>query len=134
MIVLRQLVSFGAIGTLATLTHVSCTWVLIESLKLDPYASNAMGACIAFAISMLGNYMLTFSTDRSLVNCARRYAVVSLGSLMMTSGILAFVRRNTLPTEVYVLLVLILVPPATFLLAKFWAFHPLAPSPEQKAT
>lgn len=126
MMILRQLLSFGAIGIIATLTHVSCTWVLIESVKLNPFASNTVGALTAFAISMFGNYALTFPTDRSLVNCARRYIVVSLGSLVMTSAILLFVRRYIMPTEVYVLLVLILVPPATFLLAKFWAFRPLA--------
>lgn len=133
MIVLRQAVSFAAVGVMATLSHVTCAWLLIESLALDPYASNHLGACAAFAISILGNYSLTFPTDRSLLNCARRYALVSLGSLAMTTAVLAFVRHNALPTEAYVLIVLATVPPTTFLLAKFWAFRPLVPRPTSKA-
>ncbi|MCC6941485.1 MAG: GtrA family protein [Novosphingobium sp.] len=122
---IRQLVSFGAVGACATLAHVALAWVLIDRAQLNPYLANLLGTCAAFAVSFFGNAGLTFRTDRLLVDCAQRYVFVSATSFLMTSGILAVVEMNALPTYVYVIVVLGTVPPATFLLAKLWAFKPL---------
>lgn len=126
MILLRQIVSFAAVGVSATVTHVAFAWLLIENTILDPYLCNLCGACAAFAISMLGNWALTFRTNRSLLDCAQRYAVVSIVSFVITTAILLFVRYNSWPFSVYALIVLITVPPTTFVLAKLWAFRPLS--------
>ena len=119
----RQVLSFGAVGALATILHVTLAWMLISETTLNPYIANLLGTCTAFAISFLGNARFTFRTDRSLPDCARRYLLVSLLSLGMTSAILAFVESTGLPTYAYVLFVLGIVPPVTFLSAKLWAFQ-----------
>lgn len=119
----RQAFSFGGVGTLATLAHVTLSWTLIREASWDPYISNLLGTCVAFLISFVGNAFLTFSTNRSLWSCALRYVFVSLSSLVMTSSILAFVENIGLPIYVYVLIVLATVPPTTFFLAKLWAFR-----------
>ena len=125
---LRQLVSFGLVGVLATFAHVATASLLIEGTGIDKYLANLCGAATAFALSFLGNARFTFATDRSLLSCARRYLGVTLISLALTSAILAFVGRNGWPTYAYALIVLFTVPPATFLLARLWAFQPTRPA------
>ena len=122
MKLIRQLFSFGVVGVAATLSHVGVAWLLIENAATDPYLANAMGACVALMVSFLGNANFTFSTNRSFWSSARRYVWVSLLSLTLTSIILALTRCYGLPTVAYVATVLVTVPPATFFLAKLWAF------------
>ena len=124
MKLLRQLFSFGVVGVAATLSHVGVAWLLIESTEINAYLANAMGACAAFMVSFLGNANFTFITDRSFWSSARRYVWVSLLSLTLTSIILALTRHYELSITTYVMAVLMIVPPATFFLAKLWAFSP----------
>lgn len=122
MNLLRQALSFGAVGICATLAHVSLAWLLIDLRACNLYLANLFGTCLAFLVSFLGNAGFTFRTDRSFWGCTARYVLVSLFSLVATSGILAVVKSNGLPTSLYVATVLVTVPPMTFLLAKYWAF------------
>lgn len=122
MNLVRQLLSFGAVGVLATIAHVSVAWMLIGGTDLNHYAANLLGTCTAFIVSFFGNAQFTFQTNRSKFDCAKRYFFVSLSSLIMTSSILLFVERHGLPTYAYALLVVAIVPAVTFLLAKLWAF------------
>lgn len=124
MKLLRQMFSFGLVGVAATLSHVGVAWLLIEIVAINAYLANAIGACVAFAVSFLGNANFTFVTDRSFWSSTRRYVWVSLLSLMLTSIILALTKHYSLSTFAYVAAVLVTVPPATFLLAKLWAFSP----------
>ncbi|HSF13789.1 MAG TPA: GtrA family protein [Erythrobacter sp.] len=121
MQLLRQIAAFGAVGVCATLLHVTVAWALIEQAAIDGFLANACGAAAAFSVSYLGNARITFASERGLWDGAVRYLVVTLVSLAMTSGILAFTQYQGLPTYAYALIVVMTVPPATFLLAKFWA-------------
>lgn len=120
----RQIVTFGAVGIAATVTHVTTAWVSIATANCDPYLANLFGALAAFAVSFGGNASFTFQTDRRLWSSARRYLLVSLFSLAATTAILIVTEQLGLPTYAYVIGVLAVVPPATFVLAKHWAFHP----------
>lgn len=122
---MRQIASFGVVGVCATLVHVAVAWLLIEQAALNGFVANACGATAAFSVSYLGNASLTFASERWLWGSAFRYLAVTLVSLTLTSAILAFTQRNGLPTHVYALIVIFMVPPTTFLLAKFWAFQRL---------
>jgi putative flippase GtrA len=124
MKLLRQLFSFGLVGVAATLSHVGVAWLLIESTAINAYLANALGACAAFIVSFLGNANFTFSTNRSFRSSVSRYVWVSLLSLTLTSIILALTKHYGLSTMAYVVAVLMTVPPATFFLAKLWAFSP----------
>lgn len=117
------------VGILATLAHVALAWVLIEQGAMGGFLANACGAAAGFAVSYLGNAKITFHSERGLIEGASRYLGVTLVSLALTSAILAMVQHYGLPTYAYALIVVISVPPATFLLAKFWAFA----APRQRA-
>lgn len=123
---LRQLAAFGAVGVCATLVHVALASALIEWAGVEGFAANACGAAAAFSISYLGNARITFASERRLLDGAIRYLAVTLVSLALSSAVLAVTQHNGLPTYAYALIVVLTVPPATFLLAKFWAFQPPA--------
>lgn len=120
---IRQCLSFGKVGILATLSHLTICWLLINIVHCPPYLANLAGACVAFSISFFGNATFTFQAYNSLWKCAARYFFVTLISLVMTSGILFVVEANKLSFATYAILVLGTVPPTTFLLAKLWAFQ-----------
>lgn len=122
MELLRQGLSFSKVGIAATLCHLTTCWLLINTFALAPHLANLAGAGAAFSISFFGNAAFTFRTREYVRECALRYFIVSLVSLGMTSAILAFVERSGLSFYVYGLIVLVTVPPTTFLLAKLWAF------------
>jgi putative flippase GtrA len=123
---LRQIASFGATGVCATLVHVGVALALIERAALDSFVANACGAAAAFTVSYLGNARITFASQHGLWNGAGRYLLVTFASLALSSAILVLTQLSGLSTYAYALIVVIAVPPATFLLAKFWAFqHPL---------
>jgi putative flippase GtrA len=113
------------VGICATLAHVALAWSVYELAVRNAFIANACGAAAAFSISYLGNARITFISERGLIGGAARYLPVTLLSLALSSAALAFVESNGLPTYVYALIVLLTVPPATFLMAKLWAFRPL---------
>ncbi|MEQ5788891.1 GtrA family protein [Erythrobacter sp. NFXS35] len=123
MALLRQVASFGAVGICATLVHVALAWTLIERVMLDGLLANACGAAAAFSVSYLGNARITFRSGRGLSGRPVRYLAVTLVSLALSSAILSLVEHAGLPTYAYAVIVVLTVPPTTFLLAKFWAFR-----------
>lgn len=121
MKLIRQIASFGMIGVLATLTHVASAAALIELDQCPPLVANLAGAALAYVVSFLGNALYTFGVSERLGSAALRYLLVSLASAALTSIILIATQFLNLPILAYYALVLVTVPPTTFLLAKFWA-------------
>mgnify|MGYP002386571603 CR=1 FL=1 len=111
------------VGASATLLHVGVAWLLIDWAAMNSFLANACGAATAFVVSYIGNARITFASRRGLWTDAPRYMVVTLTSLTLTSAILLLTQLSGLPTYAYALIVIMTVPLATFLLAKFWAFE-----------
>ena len=126
MKLLRQIVLFAGVGCCATLAHVGLAWSLMGLSLLEPYLANLIGASLAYCVSFLGNACLTFCVRQPLSFYAARYLLVSVVSLVLTTAELAIVTRLGLPSQAYALGALLTVPPATFLVARFWVFaaHP----------
>lgn len=122
MRLLRQFLSFGSVGMLATLAHVAVTYALLTATSIDPLAANLAGFLSAVGISFIGNANITFAYDAAWWPAFTRFAVVSLTSLGLTTSIVAVVEAQALPYWTYVLATLAIVPPLTYLLSKFWVF------------
>lgn len=120
----RQIASFGAVGVAATLTHVATAWFAFAKLGSHYLIANLAGAFIAFFVSFLGNARLTFRTRQPLSHSGPRYVVLTGVSFALASGIMAFVESRDLPGHVYAALVLCVVPPTNFALARLWVFAP----------
>ena len=123
----RQLVSFGAVGLVATATHVAIAWTAAAVFGMHFLLANLLAAIAAFWISFRGNARMTFGTDRPVRESAPRYLVIAAMSYVFASAIMAFVQSHGLPGYIYAVSVLCVVPLGSFLLAKLWAFAPANP-------
>lgn len=121
---LRQLVSFGAVGLVATLTHVAVAWVASSAAGMHYLLANLLGAIAAFSMSFLGNARLTFRTRQPIIHSGPRYLVITFVSYVLASATMAFVEAHDLPGYLYAAFVLCVVPPTTFMLARLWVFAP----------
>ena len=121
---IRQIAFFGLVGIAATLTHVSVAWITFERLESPPPIANLFGAGAAFFVSFLGNALITFHSNKPVFHSATRYLVITLASYLLTSGIMALVVSRGWSGTVYAALVLAIVPPTSFILARFWVFAP----------
>lgn len=128
MKLLGQIVMFTGVGCSATIAHVLVAWSLMAFSPFHPYLANLAGASFAYGVSFFGNACLTFGVSERRSVYAVRYLPVSLASLVLTTLELAFVTHLGLPRVAYVIVVLLTVPPATFLVAKLWVFRPLGTS------
>lgn len=122
MNLLRQIVLFAGVGVGATFAHVFAAWSLMQFSLTGPYAANFVGACLGYGTSFLGNAWLTFGVRQRLGFYAGRYLLVSLGSLALTTIELMIVTHLGLSNHAYVVIVLLTVPPATFVIARSWVF------------
>lgn len=122
LVLARQFMCFGAIGMAATLTHVAIAWFAYSSGNMHPGLANLLGASAAFFVSFCSNRSLTFKSRRPVSSSALRYMIISLVSYFLATAIMLTTERLGLPTYLFACLVMLTVPPVTFVLAKFWAF------------
>lgn len=122
MQLVRQLLSFGTVGMVATVVHVALAFLLMTQTATNPYFANLAGFLAAFGISFFGNARLTFRYSGALGGPMMRFLAISFASLALTSAITALVEAQGLPRWTYVVLTLVIVPPITFVIAKFWVF------------
>lgn len=120
----REIVSFGAVGILATATHIAIAWFMYDGVGLHGAIANLFGSIAAFFVSFLLNATATFRTTRPVASAGIRYLVVSIVSYLLCTGILLVVERLELATFLFAVAVLLVVPPTTFFLVKFWVFVP----------
>lgn len=122
--IVLQIASFGIVGLIATITHIMIAWTASSALGTHFALSNLIGAIAGFVLSFFGNACVTFRTPQSLIRSAPRYFLLMIVSFILTSAIMAFVESHDLPLSLYALMVLCVVPPTSFLLAKLWVFAP----------
>lgn len=118
----RQISSFGGVGIIATVTHISVALGASELAGWSSISSNGAGAAIAFLVSFLGNAQFTFTGTRPRVASLWRYGLIAFSGFVIASGIMELVEWQDMHRLFYVLFVLLTVPPISFLLAKHWAY------------
>lgn len=123
-LMIYQLLSFGAVGIAATLIHVAIAWAAFATMDSHYLVANLLGASAAFFVSFLGNARMTFRSRQPFGQSAPRYLLVTIVSYVLASAIMAFVERHDLPGYIYAAMVLCVVPPTNFLLARLWVFAP----------
>ena len=87
MKLIRQLTSFGLVGTSATIVHVGVAWLLMHGLSTEPFLANAVGAVSAFLISLFGNARFSFEVRNRIGLYAGRYGTSNEKSLMLIVGL-----------------------------------------------
>jgi len=119
-------VRFGIVGVAATFIHVAVFSLLVEVFGVAPVAASVPAFVTAMFASYGVNHRWTFGAQGSHRVYLPRYAVVALTGLGL-NVLITYVVVNLLGYwyGVALALVVTLVPAATFLLNRNWAFKPV---------
>jgi putative flippase GtrA len=119
---MRELVVFGVVGIIATLTHYIAAIFAIEILGMDPLAANFIAYCTAVGVSFFGHSMLTFRTTMSRDRFIK-FVTVSLSALAVSQGLLLLLTYiGFFGHRINMLAVVAVVPVYSYVLNKFWVY------------
>lgn len=123
--IMKQLGWFVAVGCAAAATHWLVVVFVVSFVGYAPLIANVIGWLIAFGVSFLGHYQLTFKPQHApLFRSARRFfAVSALGFSINELSYAYLLHTTTLRYDVLLALILIGIAAVTFILGRFWAFR-----------
>jgi len=126
---LRQLYWFVVVGCAAALTHWTVAVLCVETLTLPPLLANGAGWLVAFQVSLLGHYYLSFRHQAPAFKRAalRFFAVAALAFACNELAYATLLHMSTLAYDTALLLVLLAVAVLSFVLSRCWAFRRLPP-------
>jgi putative flippase GtrA len=115
---------FAVVGVAATATHAAVFALAIETTSLDPVAATAIAFLVALAVGFTFNRRWTFRSNAHPLLELPRYLVAQLAGLGLNAGIMAYaVHVQRWSPYVGLALAIVLVPPVTFALARWWVFR-----------
>jgi putative flippase GtrA len=88
MKILRQLVSFGGVGAIATAIQYLILVVLTEGLDTDPVIASTIGYISSALLNYTLNYRFTFASDKPHVVALQVFALVAVVGSMLNAGIM----------------------------------------------
>ena len=120
-----RLAKFGALGGLTTLSHLAIALVALEKFAWHPILANLFAFLFAFVISFLGHYYFTFSDLRGkLLPAMRIFLLIAFGGFLVNNALLVWLLSERWLGDAQAIIISVLVVPlATFLAARFWAFR-----------
>lgn len=118
----RSLIRFGITGLGATGLHVLVAGALTEGLKQNPVLSNGVAFCVANAFSFIANARWSFAV-RPTWRALSRFVAVSGFGIAATLLLAALAQRTGHSHWVGIALVVVVVPPASYLLHRFFTFR-----------
>jgi putative flippase GtrA len=123
--IMKQLCWFVAVGCAAAATHWLVVVAVVSFAGYAPLIANVIGWLIAFCVSFLGHYQLTFKLQHAPLSRALRrfFAVSALGFGVNELAYAYLLHATTLRYDVLLALILIAIAVMTFILGRFWAFR-----------
>lgn len=123
---LGQVLRFALVGAVATATHFA---VAVAAVRLDwaqPRLANVLGFAVAFAVSFLGQWRVTFAGAHApFARALPAYFAVSLGGFALNAAAYHLLLRHTaLRYDLALALVLAAVAVCTYAASRWWAFRP----------
>ena len=120
---LSQMARFGAVGVVSTGVHLLVAWSAFQFFGTSPLTSNAVGFCAAFGTSYLGHFYWTFGQRTGHPVRLPKFLAVSGAGFLLTHLITLVVTASGQTFNTALLLILMIVPAATWTLSRFWAFR-----------
>jgi putative flippase GtrA len=118
----RQLPWFVVFGVGASATHLAVALSTHRWLGLAPLVANTVAFCCALGVSYLGNAIVTFRVEPWRMHAFTKFAALSLVSFGLNQAIVYGLSvRLGWPFAASLVVVLLTVPPFTFVLARVWA-------------
>lgn len=120
-----QLAWFIAVGCAAAATHWSVVVLTVTASGMAPLAANIIGWIVAFCVSFVGHYFLTFRHQQApLARAAGRFfAVSALGFGINEAAYAWLLRATAMRYDILLALILIGIAGMTFILGRYWAFR-----------
>lgn len=120
-----RLASFVAVGCAAAAVHFGVVVFLVSGHGVPPLAANIGGWLVAFVVSFLGQWQLTFRAHGApWLRALRRFFVLSLTGFAINETTYAVLLHwSALPYDVLLAIVLVGVAVMTYLLGSRWAFR-----------
>jgi len=122
---LFQLIRFGLVGVLATATQVLIGWLLVRGFGVAVVPANAAGFVAALTLSYFGQRNWTFRYRDAHLPAMSRFVTVSLAGFALSNLIIWYVvLRSAWPFEIALSLIVLTVPPFTWIMSRVWTFKP----------
>jgi putative flippase GtrA len=122
---LKQVMRFVVIGTLAAMVNLSIVISLVEANVLSPLLANIFGFAVAFQVSYFGHRYWTFNRTYNTHKIAvPRLLLISGSSFIANEGIFyLFLNLFQLPYIFALFSTLTVLPIISFILNKLWVFQ-----------
>lgn len=117
-----QVLRFAGVGVVATAIHIFSALCVKGLFDITALSANFAGFSVAVLVSFIGHAKFTFRVDEPNRQHLRRFLFLSLTSLLISSTITAAATSIGASFAVAMLCVGIVVPAASFLGSKYWAF------------
>ncbi|TVQ83880.1 MAG: GtrA family protein [Chromatiaceae bacterium] len=115
---------FAVVGLLATAVHASTAWGLITLAAMPAIPANSIAFLLAFSVSLVGHYVWTFSAPGDPARAMRRFLTVAVSGFGLNTVVLSFLlKADVLSPATAAVLSVFVVPPATFIASRAWAFR-----------
>lgn len=120
---LATLARFGLIGVLATGTHLIVVTFLALATGMPAIAANTTGFLIAFGVSGIGHAAYTFRLRSGRRKAIAKWFIVSAFGLIASNLALGAMIRAELAPEFWLRVgAIAVVPAASYVAARLWAF------------
>jgi putative flippase GtrA len=120
-----QILRFGTVGVAAAMVQLFSLMLLVETNLLHPLAANIIAFMIAFQVSYWGHRHFTFGAhDLAHITTLPRLFVLAVCTFMANEFLFyIFLNLFHLQYMLALIVVLAILPVATFSLSKFWVFR-----------
>lgn len=120
---LREIIAFGLVGGLATVTHYACAMISNEWLAVELYLANLIGYLCAVGVSFIGHSKLTFQVSMNHA-LFKRFCLMSVTTFLLSELLLWLLESGLqLQARIVMMVVVITIPLISYLLNKFWVYR-----------
>lgn len=121
----QEVTKFGCVGLLGTAVNFLVVAYLVEQFGFAPLIANIAAFLVAFQVSFVGHKFWTFNACEQAIfaTMLKFFAVGVLGFVLNEALYAVFLQKLHIHYLMSLLLVLLIVPPITFVCGKFWAFR-----------
>ena len=119
----HQAIRFIIIGATAASVHFITVVLISELSGMLPLIANIFGFLIAFCVSYCGQQFWTFNHSKPSHGALIKFFLTAVFSFILNEGLFALLLKLTSINYILSLfIVLLTVPPLTFIMSKYWAF------------
>jgi putative flippase GtrA len=120
---LWQLMRFGFIGVSASFVHFCTVVFLVQCFAFAPLYANVFGFILGFQVSYFGNYLWTFKQIKAPHRKALpKLLLLQLVNFALNESLFSLLLSFNLPYRLALLIVIMILPPFTFIVCKVWIF------------